>query len=70
MLGILNRFLDASAEFLANRKGLLPAIGILLVIINGLLQFIPGTGIISEANILLHLGIIIAILGIMLAWAL
>lgn len=70
MLDILSRFLDASAEFLAKRKGLLPAIGILLVIINGLLQFFPGTGIISEANILLHLGVIIAILGIMLAWAL
>lgn len=70
MLDLFNRFLDASAEFLAHRKGLLPAIGILLVIINGVLQFIPAAGIFSEANILLHLGVIIAILGIMLAWVL
>ena len=70
MLRIFNQFLDTTSEFLAQRKGLLPALGILLVIINGVLQFIPGGGALVEGNILLHLGVILAILGIMLAWAL
>lgn len=70
MLRIFNQFLDTASEFLAHRKGLLPSVGILLVILNGLLQFVPGSGTVGETNILLHLGVIIAILGIMLAWAL
>lgn len=70
MRNLLNRILDASAEYFAHRKGLLPIIGILLVLINAVLQFIPGGGIFIESNILLHLGVITAIFGIMLAWAL
>ncbi len=70
MVRILNRILDIASEFFAHRKGLLPSIGILLVVINAILQFIPGGGIFVEANILLHLGVIIAVFGIMLAWAL
>jgi len=34
------------------------------------LQFIPASGIVAETNLLLHLGVILAIFGIMLAWAL
>jgi len=66
----LNRLLDIAADFFAQRKGLLPIIGILLVLINAILQFIPGGGIFADSNILLHIGVIIAIFGIMLAWAL
>lgn len=70
MLRLFNRFLDATSEYLAHRKGLLPGLGIILVIINFVLQFFPGGGILVEANVLLHLGVILAILGFMLAWAL
>lgn len=70
MIEKFNRLLDRMSEFLAQRKGLLPLIGIVLVLINGILQFIPATGWVSDSNLLLHLGIIIAILGILLAWAL
>ncbi len=70
MLRLFNQFLDAASEFLAHRKGLLPIVGILFVIFNGVLQFIPGSGTVVEANIFLHLGVIIAVLGIMIAWAL
>ncbi len=69
-MDLLNQFLDAASEYLAHRKGLLPGVGILLVIINGVLQFTPSTGFLGETNLLLHLGVIIAVLGIMLAWAL
>ena len=70
MLRLLNRLLDATSDFLAHRKGLLPTLGIFLVIINGVFQFIPGAGALADMNLLLHLGVILAILGIMLAWAL
>ena len=70
MRNLVNRILDAAGEYFAQRKGLLPSVGILLVLINAVLQFIPGGGIIAETNLLLHLGVILAIFGIMLAWAL
>jgi hypothetical protein len=70
MRNLINRILDAAGEYFAQRKGLLPSVGILLVLINVVLQFIPGGGIVAETNLLLHLGVILAIFGIMLAWAL
>jgi hypothetical protein len=70
MRDLLNRILDASGEYFAQRKGLLPTIGIILILINAVLQFIPGGGLFVDSNILLHLGVITAIFGIMLAWAL
>lgn len=70
MLSKLNHLLDSLSEFLAHRKGLLPILGILLVVINGFLQFIPGTGWVVENDLFLHIGIIIALYGVLLAWAL
>ena len=70
MRSLLNRFLDAAAEYFANRKGLLPMIGIFLVLVNAVLQFYPGAGVLVDTNLLLHLGVITAVFGIMLAWAL
>ena len=59
------------SEYLAHRKGLLPLIGVALIIINLILQFIlPSGSLLTETNLFLHLGLIIAILGLMLAWAL
>jgi hypothetical protein len=45
-------------------------IGILLVIVNFILPFMFGLNVITGSNLFLHLGVIIAILGFMLAWAL
>jgi hypothetical protein len=70
MLQKLNAFLDVTSDFLAVRKGLIPLIGMVLIVANAVLQFYPGTGLLVETNLLLHLGIILAILGFMLAWAL
>ena len=66
----LNSTLDRISDYLAHRKGLLPILGLLLIIINFFIQFIPNAGWIGESNILLHLGVIVAILGFMIAWAL
>jgi len=70
MLTRLNRVLDDLSDFFAHRKGLLPMIGIVLILLNFTIQFIPWFGWWSESNILLHLGIILSILGFLLAWAL
>lgn len=64
-----SRFLDRISEFLAARKGLLPSIGLVLVVINFILQFF-SLGWIAESNLFLHLGLVLAIIGFLLAWAL
>jgi hypothetical protein len=65
----LNQFLDVLSNYFAHRKGLLPILGIGLIILNFILQFLH-LGWITDTNLFLHLGIILAIIGIMLAWAL
>lgn len=66
-----SRLIDKASDFFAHRKGLLPLIGILLVTINYILPFIIGLdNLVTGSNLLLHLGVIIAIFGMMLAWAL
>ena len=66
----ISQWLDVLSEYIANRKGLLPLLGIALVILNLILSFFPGMGFVSESDLFLHLGVIVAILGILLAWAL
>lgn len=66
----LNRFLDWISEFLAHRKGLLLIISILLIIINFFIQLIPGMGWLASSNLFLHLGVILGLVGVMVAWAL
>jgi hypothetical protein len=66
----MSKFLDHASEFLAHRKGLLPIIGLVLILINLLIQFIFPGSFIASSNLFLHLGLIVAILGLMLAWAL
>ena len=66
----INQLIDRLSNFFANRKGLLPILGLVLIILNGLFQFFPGLGWIAQSNLLLHIGIILAILGFMIAWAL
>ncbi len=64
------RVVDWLSEFLAHRKGLLPLIGIALILINLLFQFLLPPGWLVSSNLFLHVGLIVAILGLMVAWAL
>jgi len=66
----MSKLLDHLSEFLAHRKGLLPLIGLLLIFVNLVLQFILPQTWIAGSNLFLHIGLIIAIFGLMLAWAL
>lgn len=70
MLDWFNQTLDRVSEYLAARKGLLPLLGALLVFINLVVRLAaPGTWL-AESDLLLHLGVILAILGILLAFVL
>ena len=69
MISWLSKLIDILSDFLAHRKGLLPLLGLLFIIANLILQFVfPGW--LASTNLLLHVGLILAILGLMLAWAL
>lgn len=67
---MISKMLDWLSNFLAHRKGLLPLIGILLVTVNYILQWMIYPHWLAASNLFLHLGIVIAIFGMMLAWAL
>ena len=67
---MISRLLDWFSNFLAHRKGLLPLIGILLVILNYIVQWLIYPHWIATSNLLLHLGIVVAVFGMLLAWAL
>jgi hypothetical protein len=69
MLRKLSRWIDKCSSFFAPRKGLLPLIGMLLIIANFIAQLVFN-GWLVDTNFLLHLGLIISIFGFMLAWAL
>jgi len=66
----LSHFLDVASNYLATRKGLLPIIGMVLILVNFILVILFPEWSIARVNLALHLGIIIAIVGQMLAWAL
>ena len=66
----LSKLIDNASNYFAHRKGLLPLVGILLVVINYILPLLIGWNFITTSNLFLHLGVIVAIFGMMLAWAL
>ncbi len=67
----MSKFLDFMSEYLAHRKGLLPLVGILLIVLNLILQFaLPAGSFLVTTNLFLHVGLVIAIFGLMLGWAL
>ena len=65
----ISKLIDRASTFFAARKGLLPIAGILLILLNFILK-LAFSGWLVETDFFLHLGVIIAILGLMLAWAL
>jgi len=70
MIKRISSALDRLSDFLARHRGLLPMIGILLILVNAILQFIPGQGWLVETDLLLHIGLILSLVGFLLAWAL
>jgi hypothetical protein len=66
----MSKLLDRMSEFLSRRKGLLPLIGLFMILINLMIQFIVPGSLLAQTNLILHIGLLIAIFGLMLAWAL
>lgn len=65
-----SKHLDLASNYLATRKGLLPILGVGFILLNlFLVSFLPDL-FISRTNLALHVGIIIAVIGQLLAWAL
>jgi hypothetical protein len=67
---MISKLLDHLSEYLAHRKGLLPIIGLLMIVVNLLIQFIFPGSLLATTNLFLHIGLIAAIFGLMLSWAL
>ena len=70
MISWISKLVDLASDFFAHRKGLLPLLGMLLIIVNLLLVIFFPFGWLAGTNLLLHIGLIVAILGLMLARAL
>ena len=70
MKNLINKRIDQLSEFLAYRKGLLPVLGMVLILTNWILQWIASTSWLARTNTFLHVGIIIAIIGFLISWAL
>jgi hypothetical protein len=62
-------WLDRLSAFIARYKGLPTMLAVVLVLVNFLLQFVD-LGWLSSSNLLLHLGIVIGLIGLLLAEAL
>jgi hypothetical protein len=62
-------WLDRLSDFIARYKGLPTMLAVLLVIVNFALQFLD-LGWLSSSNLLLHLGIVVGLIGLLLAEAL
>ncbi|MCA9957053.1 MAG: hypothetical protein KC434_20125 [Anaerolineales bacterium] len=60
----MNDFLDKVSEFLSKYPGLLPILGLVLIVVNLVLQLFPGNWFVDR-NILLHLGLIVSLIGLL-----
>ncbi|MCP4357251.1 MAG: hypothetical protein GY796_04440 [Chloroflexi bacterium] len=60
----MNDLLDRLSHFMSKYPGLLPLIGLGLIVLNLFLQFFQGYWIV-DSNLFLHLGLIISLLGIL-----
>jgi len=67
---MISKLLDRLSEFIARRKGLLPILGLLLIFGNLMVQFVFPGNLLATSNLLLHIGVTVAIFGLMLSWAL
>lgn len=64
----MNDIIEKLNDFLGERPGLLPLAGVVLIILNLLLQIYPGPGSswFVDSNLLLHLGMIMGLIGVLL----
>lgn len=59
--------MEVFLSFLERMKGLPIIIGIVLIVLNFIVQFIPSLGFLTGNNLLLHLGLVVGLGGMLLA---
>ncbi|MEM7112800.1 MAG: hypothetical protein AAF614_10240 [Chloroflexota bacterium] len=64
----MNDLLDTLGNIIGKWPGLLPLIGVVLILLNLILQITPGSGSgwIVDSNLLLHIGLVTSIIGLLL----
>ena len=67
---MISKGLDIISDWLAHRKGLLPILGLTLILADLIFQLIFPSSWLTETNFCLHVGLIIAIIGFLLSPAL
>ena len=64
-------FLDVASDYFAHRKGLLPLVGLGIILLNLLVvSILPPEWYLVRSNLLLHLGVIVSLFGLILSRAL
>lgn len=66
----LAQFATTFTNFMADRRGVPLIVGFILVLLNFCCQFIPALRWLADYNVLLHLGVLLAIGGSLLSSAL
>ncbi|MCL4871364.1 MAG: hypothetical protein KJ063_20590 [Anaerolineae bacterium] len=67
MNNLINTLMERANDFFAEWPGLLPLVGIVLILLNFLLRLIFGQEhLLTSADCLLHIGLIVALLGLLL----
>lgn len=61
----MNDLLDRVGHFLGEKPGMLPLIGVGLIVLNFILQLFP-TNWVADVDLFLHIGLIISLVGILL----
>lgn len=63
----INELVEQVNDFMVRRPGIVPLAGLLLIILNLLLQFYPGPDAwIADSNLFLHLGLLVSVIGLLL----
>ncbi len=63
----LSTGIDKASNYFSDRKGLLPLVGLVLILVDQFLVIFFPELTVSVINLFLHLGLVIAILGFLIA---
>lgn len=70
MRKLLSDFLDIISGYFATRKGALVIYGMILIFINWIIAMLSPTSFLGYSNTFMHIGLLVAFLGILLKWIL
>ena len=63
----INELVERLNNFFMSKPGVLPLVGVVLIVLNFLLQLYPGQEAwIAHSNLFLHLGLVISLVGLLL----